>query len=321
MVAYLVAVGTGGIALVARVYIGLYRTRIVRLRRLSRKRRFEAVPTDTPIDDSAGLARKRAVESINSQFSVTRLTFVPLVLLCTGIAMALPFIGQAPAALVSVFVTIITLVIGVAARPSLENAIAGLIISSSRLINLGDTVELDGHYGTVEDITATHTTIKLWDWRRYVVPNRQMMQSNFINLSLNDRHIWAAVDIWVDYQADLDRIRTVAVESAKESRHFTGAEEPEFWVLELGRDGVRCMVAAWTDLPSKAWSLKHDICAGIATVFQREGIKATVRHYRVAAESEPTLDQALPRSPFSTGYIASADPGVAEGDQDISVGS
>ena len=228
--------------------------------------------------------------------------------------MALPFIGQAPAALVSVFITVSTLVIGVAARPSLENAIAGLIVSSSRLINLGDTIEIDGYYGTVEDITATHTTIKLWDWRRYVVPNSQMMQAKFLNLSLNDRYIWAAVELWVDYRVDLGRIREITIHSAKQSRHFSNAEEPEFWVLELGQDGVRCMVAAWADLPSSAWMLKHDICSEVAQAFLREGIRATVRNHRMTTESGgasgPTVGVPAPLSsePSPAVAVDSAEP-------------
>lgn len=32
-----------------------------------------------------------------------------------------------------------------------------------RLINMGDTVVLDEHYGTVEDVTLTHTTVRIWN--------------------------------------------------------------------------------------------------------------------------------------------------------------
>ena len=305
-VAYLVAVGTGGLLLVARVYLGLVRTRIDRLRRLARKRRFDAVPTDSPVDDSTTVARQRARESINNQFTVTRLTFIPIVVVVTALAMGLPFLDQAPAALVSVIVTVITLVIGVAARPSLENAIAGLVVSSSRLINLGDTIEIDGHYGTVEDITATHTTIKLWDWRRYVVPNRRMLQSNFLNYSLNDRYIWAAVDVWVDYKTDIDRVRTIAIQCAQESRHFSGAEEPEFWVVELAKDGIRCKIAAWADLPSSSWMLRHDISRGLAQAFVRENICATVQHLRMTYSADQPAppgcsDSTVDRSSASLG--------------------
>lgn len=276
---YLGVVAVVGLYALVRVYFGLNRTRIARLRRLADKRRFEAIPTDTPVDDPTTVARNRAYEAIDKQFTVTRRILVPLVVAMTGAAMALPFLDQVPATIVSIVVTAITVLAGVAARPFLENAIAGLVISSSRLINLGDTVKIADFYGTVEDITATHTTIKLWDWRRYVVPNSQMLQSNFLNYSLFDRFIWASVEIWVAYESDVDQVQDIAIEVAGESAYFAGTEEPDFWVLGLDKDGVRCMVAAWANLPSEAWMLTHDIRIGLARAFREEGIRAHVRHH------------------------------------------
>lgn len=284
LIVYLVSVGLLGMGAVARVYLGLVRNRLSRLRRLANKARFEAVPTGTPIDDPQTVARNRAYESIQNQFSVTRFTFVPMVILITLAAMSLPFLERAPATLVSLLVTVITLLGGIAARPFLENAVSGLAISSSRLINLGDTVKVGAFYGTVEDITATHTTIKLWDWRRYVVPNSQMLQSTVLNYSLFDRHIWASVEFWVAYQVDLDQVRAMAVEVAQQSKHFAQTEPPEFWVMELGKDGIRCMVAAWAKLPSDAWMLKHDIRSGLAALFRQGGLRASIQHHQVVQD-------------------------------------
>ena len=286
IVAYLVTVAGLGLLVVGRVYLGLYRTRRERLRRLSTKRVFEAVPTDTPVENPARLARDRAFRSIDDQFSVNRLIFVPLVACMTLAAMSLPFLDRVPATLVSVLVAVITIVGGVAARPFLENAVAGLVISTSRLVNLGDTVKIDDLYGTVEDITGTHTTIKLWDWRRYVVPNSRMLQSSILNYSLFDRYIWASVDVWVAYDTDLDVVRDAAVRAARESPHFSGGEDPDFWVLQLDRDGIRCMVAAWAKLPSDAWQLTHDVRWSLARTFREQGIRATVQQVGMMTSDE-----------------------------------
>ncbi len=288
--AYVIVVVAAGLVTVVRVNIGLYRTRAVRLRRLFAKRQFEAIPTETPVDNPTAVARRRASESIDQQFTVTRRIVVPLVFFVTVVLIGLPFLDRAPATLVSVLIAIVTLLGGVAARPFLENAIAGLVISGSKLINLGDTVAMGDLYGTVEDITATHTTIKLWDWRRYVVPNSQMLHSSFVNYSLHDQHIWAAVDVWVSYEADVERVRTLAVEAARSSANFAGHEDPEFWVLDLTRDGVHCILAAWAELPSKAWLLKHDVRLALALAFRDEGIRAAVQHVGVSIpEPRPDL--------------------------------
>lgn len=284
---YLGVVLGAGVLLLVRVTIGLNRTRLARLSRLADKRKFEAVPTGTPVEDPVTLARARAHRSIDQQFTVTRRFVVPMIVLFVGAACSLPFLQDAPANLVSLFVTVMTVFAGVAARPYLENAMAGLVISSSRLVNLGDTVKLDDLYGTVEDITTTHTTIKLWDWRRYVVPNAKMLQSNFLNYSLYDRYIWATVEIHLSYEVDLPHVRELAIEAAASSEYFAGAEPPDFWVMELGRDNIRCILAAWADMPSTAWSLATDARLRIADAFRREGIRAHLEHLDVGTRPYP----------------------------------
>ena len=290
-VVYLVAVASLGLMAVLRVYLGLARNRLARIRRIARKNRFEAIPTDTPVDDPSAVARDRALQSIDRQFSVTRLIFVPLVLVATGFAATLPFLDRVPAALVSMAIAAMTILGGVAARPFLENAIAGLVISSSRLINLGDTVRIGDIYGTVEDITATHTAIKVWDWRRHLVPNSRMLLTSLLNYSLFDRHIWASVEFWVAYDADIDEVRAAVIDIARSSAYFSGEEVPEFWVAELGQQGVRCTVAAWANLPSNAWMLQHEIRMGIARFLRQRGLRPAVHNVALPSTASPAVDR------------------------------
>ena len=77
---------------------------------------------------------KRALESIESHFSVTRRVLVPVVLGVTVILVSLPFLAKAPATVAPVYAAALTVFLGLAVRPLLENAIAGLVISSSRMI-------------------------------------------------------------------------------------------------------------------------------------------------------------------------------------------
>lgn len=70
-----------------------------------------------------------------------------------------------------------------------------MVISFSKHFLTGDTVTLDSQYGTIEDISLTHTTIKLWDWQRYVVPNHRMLSKEVINHSHRQGYLMA----WVAY--------------------------------------------------------------------------------------------------------------------------
>jgi small-conductance mechanosensitive channel len=157
--------------------------------RLEAKRRFEPIPTGSPVDDPTATARRQGVQSIERHFSITRRIVLPALAGAVVLLASLPFLDQVPAALLSLLIGGGTVLVGVAARPFVENALSGLAISSSRLVSIGDTVLVDGFFGTIEDVTLTHTVVKIWDWRRYVIPNARMLSNPFVNASLFDRFV------------------------------------------------------------------------------------------------------------------------------------
>lgn len=258
--------------------------------RVERLKRFEAVGTDSPLEDPAGEARARGLESIATRFSLMRRTILPFVIAVTMGLLALPLLGVVPVAYVSIVAAVVAVVAGIAARPLFENLFAGIVISLSQPIRVGDTVLIDGNYGTVEDISVTHTTIKIWDWRRFMVPNTYMLGHEFINYSLVDRFQWAHVEFWVEPEADLDRVREIAVAAPRASRQYANYEDPRFWIMEMGKEGIRCWVAAWANTPSAAWTLKHDIRTELCRQLQAAGIRTHI--YRHALDTAPALPPA-----------------------------
>lgn len=249
----------GGLAFLVFVLAQTRRHFVARRRRLAERHLVDAVEADPPGPDPYETAKKRGFESIQSQFTITRRVLIPVVLILTLMVATLPFMNRVPAATVSLLVGAYTVLIGIAARPFIENVIAGLVISTSKVLRIGDTVKIDDWYGIIEDVNPTHTTIKLWDWRRFVVPNKRMLEQEFTSYSLFDENIWACVVFWVEPDADLDLVERLAVESARESAHWTGQDAPSFWVLGCERDALECWIAAWAASPADAWELRSDI--------------------------------------------------------------
>lgn len=256
---YLAVVGGIAVLVTARILWWLKAAEIRNLRVFKRQVDQQPIQTSGPVDDPAAVADKQVSEAIATRFSVTRRLLIPIVAVIAAALAALPFLDMVPAASVSLVVGAVTVVAGLALRPVIENAIAGLVISSSKLISVGDTLVIEDHYGTVEDISTTHTTIKLWDWRRYVVSNTNMLQTEFLNFTLWDQFIWAYIVFYVDYSADLDEVERLVAEAAKSSPAYADYEEPRFWIIDTTPDAVLCWAAAWTEGPSDAWRLKHDM--------------------------------------------------------------
>ncbi|SNB70495.1 Small-conductance mechanosensitive channel [Arboricoccus pini] len=99
------------------------------------------------------------------------------------------------------------LVVGLAARPVLANIIAGLQLAITQPIRLEDAVVVEGEWGWIEEITGTYVVIRIWDWRRLIVPLSYFMEKPFQNWTRESGNIIGSVFLYVDYTVPVERVR------------------------------------------------------------------------------------------------------------------
>lgn len=244
-----------------------------RTRNLKRSRYSAPIPTQSPVQDSAGDFKDDGVDNINLRFSIINRSLVGSLIVVFVILLLLPLAGNIPTTAISIFAASFAVMLGIISRPFIENYISGILISFNRPFQIGDTVTINGSYGTIEDITMTSTVVKQWDWRRYIVPNAKMLNTEFVNHTRSDRYIWAKVEFWVAYDAPLDKVRLLAKDIAMSSKYFANYEAPSFWVMVLDQRAYQCWIAAWADSPSKAWELQSEIRFQLTKRMQEEGIR------------------------------------------------
>ena len=115
------------------------------------------------------------------------------------------------------------LIVGLAARPLLSNLIAGVQIAITQPIRIEDAVIIENEWGWVEDIASTYVVIRLWDWRRMVVPLSYFIEKPFQNWTRDTASLIGVIALHVDYRADVPRIRHWLEEAVKESKLWDGA--------------------------------------------------------------------------------------------------
>lgn len=253
---------------------------------IDRLKFFEAVKSKAHVKN-AKRQKEKALEGYTQRFSIIRRIILIVYVLVWILTLLTPLFGAISATFISLFAAAVAAVIGIAARPFLENLIAGVVITFSRQFRVGDTVLLDKEYGTVEDITITHTIIKLWDWKRLIIPNNQMLSREMVSLTIKDSYLWAYVEFWVSYDADILQVEEVALEAAEKSLHFAWEGVPRFWIMEMAREGVKCWVAAWTRSPTDSWYIKIDIRTRLIQEFKKRGIKT--HSYNLGGEELPFM--------------------------------
>ena len=163
---------------------------------------------------------------------VRRLVFV--IILAIGIALALSQFGSIRRLATGILASgaLLGLVIGFAARQTIANFVAGILVAITQPIRIGDRVTFDEETGRVDDVTLTFTYIDTGDGRLMVVPNEQIVTGVLFNHSTGDQAAPVTASVWLPPDTDLAAARR-ALES-------TGAATVS--VAELTVEGVRLEV-------------------------------------------------------------------------------
>ncbi|WNG34618.1 mechanosensitive ion channel [Archangium violaceum] len=99
------------------------------------------------------------------------------------------------------------LVIGLAAQKSISSLLAGIQLSITQPIRIGDQVVVENEFGTVEEITLTYVVVRVWDERRLVIPIPQFLDKPFQNWSKGGKSMLGPVRLLVDFTTDMDALR------------------------------------------------------------------------------------------------------------------
>ncbi len=102
---------------------------------------------------------------------------------------------------------ILGIVAGVAAQSTLSNMFAGFQIAFGDMVRIGDTVVVDGEWGTVEEITLTFLTVRTWDERRITMPVSYFTSKPFENWSRGTPQMTGIVFWHVDHSAPVEAMR------------------------------------------------------------------------------------------------------------------
>jgi small-conductance mechanosensitive channel len=136
---------------------------------------------------------------------------------------------------------VLGLVVGFAARQTLANAIAGVLLAITQPIRIGDLVTFEEQTGEVEDMKLTYTYIRLDDGRRYIVPNERLAQSSVANHTILDTRVQVEVSVWLPPDADLDKAMELIADE----------EDVEVSVAETDKEGVRLSATTWASSPAE----------------------------------------------------------------------
>lgn len=169
------------------------------------------------------------------------------------------------------------LILGLAMQPVLSNLVAGIQIAITQPIRIEDAVIVENEWGWVEEINATYVVVRLWDWRRLILPLTYFIQKPFQNWTRDGASLIGSVFLYVDHRAPIAAMRSKLTEIAEQSRlwdrnvvnlQVSDAKEA---VIE-----VRMLVSA-RNAP-QAWDLRCEVREKMIAFLQTDHPDALPRH-------------------------------------------
>jgi small-conductance mechanosensitive channel len=112
------------------------------------------------------------------------------------------------------------IVVGMAARPTLSNLIAGLQVALTEPIRIDDVVIVEGEWGWIEEIRMTFVVVRIWDLRRLILPLTYFIEKPFQNWTRVTADLLGTVFLYADY--------TVPVEAVRQELHRV-LESTDMW--------------------------------------------------------------------------------------------
>jgi small conductance mechanosensitive channel len=161
---------------------------------------------------------------------------------------------------------VLGLVIGFAARQTLANAIAGILLAITQPVRIGDLVTFEEETGQVEDMKLTYTYIRLDDGRRLIVPNERLAESSILNHTILDPRVQVEVSVWLPPDADLDKAMELIADEE---------EEIQVSVAEVDKEGVRLSATTWAPSASQRGKKAAELRARWLRLLREHALSST----------------------------------------------
>ena len=106
---------------------------------------------------------------------------------------------------------VLGIVVGFASQRTLGNFVAGLLIAFTQPLRLGDTIQIEGSSGVVEEIGLIYTFVRTESGDRLVIPNEKLASDTILNSTIRSREKVVEITVHVPLSFDLtalvDRLR------------------------------------------------------------------------------------------------------------------
>lgn len=169
--------------------------------------------------------------------------------------------------------------IGFAAKDTLSNLIAGILLIVDRPFEVGDRIEVwqtpsgTASWGDVIDIGLRATKIRTTDNIIVVIPNNEIMTRDIINYTLNSQKIRVRINIGVAYDADIQKAKDLIIKVAESADWISADPPPKVVVRNFGESSVDLQLRVWINEARQRMNTISYVTDKVKEIFDKEGVE------------------------------------------------
>ncbi len=204
--------------------------------------------------------------------------FVRFLVIAVGVLLALPQVGISIAPLLG-GAGVMGLALSFAAKDTLSNLIAGVLLIMDRPFKVGDRIELwnapreTGTWGDVIEIGLRATKIRNPDNLVVVVPNNEIMRRDIINYTMSGDDIRLRIPFSCAYEADIERAKVLLKQVAREVKGVKLDPAPIVIVRGFGPSEVNLQLRVWVVEARSRRRIADEITERAMVAFAEAGLE------------------------------------------------
>jgi potassium efflux system protein len=180
--------------------------------------------------------------------------------------------------------------IGFGLQEIVANFISGIILLFEQPIRVGDTVTVGETSGVVTRIRMRATTIRDWDGRELLVPNKEFITGRLLNWSLSDKQSRIQIEVGVAYGTDLAQAMRLAMEVAAANEDVLKSPEPFITFDEFGDNALKLVLRCYLGGVDRRLTVSSTVRLAIDKRFNEAGIVVAFPQRDVHLDTSAPLD-------------------------------
>lgn len=241
-----------------------------------------AIPISDFVSDALRVFEEKVVPRTETTLDDTALpllnTVVRFVVIALGVLVGLQTMGVDITPVLA-GAGVLGLAISLAAKDTLSNLIAGILLILDRPFQVGDRIELwnapseTGTWGDVVEIGLRATKIRNPDNLLVVIPNNEIMKRDIVNYTASGSHIRLRIPIGIAYDADIEKAREAILEAAREVSGVKERPAPIVILRSFGESSIDLQLRVWIDNARDRRAVADEITERVKRRFDERGIE------------------------------------------------